>query len=459
MENINFLKPFPRFCCTIGYIPTSYKVSLTYEEQLMWLCNFLENTVIPTVNQNGRAVEELQELFTLLKEYVDNYFNNLDVQEEINNKLDEMAESGVLEEIIAQYLNLNCLIVFNTVADMKNAENVIEGSTVKTLGYYNSNDEGGSIYKIREITNEDDIDEGFIIALRDENLVAEMIVENSTVNIKQLGGKNQVNNTKFNNKSIFDKYLNNKNVNKIKLYIPSGVWYTSEVDLSGKSGFNIFGDDKFSIDTDYGTIISSYTDNQEHIFKIGNNLGYTKNFNLSNIIFSTADYAIENGNIVLNNIKTIDSCVKLLNACFGKTNNLFFIRIKGNALKMASSWEIYFPILNFRDINAFEKSVLLFDEADLTLNPNANITACDFNTIMFEKCLGDLMCFEYRCKLSNCHFGTINFEDYKMSDIEYTNFDTAQDIEDFEDKYVIRDNEMNDFLFAEDGLGSEIEEM
>ena len=42
------------------------------------------------------------------------------------------------------------------------------------------------------------------------------------------------------------------------------------------------------------------------------------------------------------------------------------------------------------------------------------------------------MTFEYRCKLSNCHFGTINFEDYKMSDVEYTNFDTAQDIEDFE---------------------------
>jgi len=33
------------------------------------------------------------------------------------------------------------------------------------------------------------------------------------------------------------------------------------------------------------------------------------------------------------------------------------------------------------------------------------------------------------------------------------------DDEDFEDKYVIRDNEMNDFLFAEDGLGSEIEDM
>ena len=31
--------------------------------------------------------------------------------------------------------------------------------------------------------------------------------------------------------------------------------------------------------------------------------------------------------------------------------------------------------------------------------------------------------------------------------------------EDFENKYVIVDNEMNDFLFAEDGLGSEIEDM
>lgn len=106
MSNLNELKPvgnlspFARFCCTIGNLPSSYMVSLTYEEQLLWLCDYLKNTVIPAVNTNAEAVKELQELYVKLKNYVDNYFNNLDVQNEINNKLDKMAEDGTLEKII-----------------------------------------------------------------------------------------------------------------------------------------------------------------------------------------------------------------------------------------------------------------------------------------------------------------------------------------------------------------------
>ena len=101
-NKIQKLPPFIKFCYTIGMIPTSYKVSMSYQEQLEWLCDFLENTVIPTVNNNGQAVEELQALYVQLKEYVDNYFENLDVQTEINNKLDAMALSGELAEIINQ---------------------------------------------------------------------------------------------------------------------------------------------------------------------------------------------------------------------------------------------------------------------------------------------------------------------------------------------------------------------
>lgn len=107
--DINTLKPFTRFCCSIGTIPASYLVAMSYEEQLLWLCDFLENTVIPTVNNNGEAVAELQSLFIQLKNYVDNYFKNLDVQNEINNKLDEMVEDGTFDKIINNTLfnNIN----------------------------------------------------------------------------------------------------------------------------------------------------------------------------------------------------------------------------------------------------------------------------------------------------------------------------------------------------------------
>lgn len=99
-----FLRPFTRFCLTIGEIPTSYLYSKTYYEQVLWLCHYLQEKVIPAVNNNALALKEVQEHLTELQSYVDHYFENLDVQEEINNKLDEMAESGELESLISDFI-------------------------------------------------------------------------------------------------------------------------------------------------------------------------------------------------------------------------------------------------------------------------------------------------------------------------------------------------------------------
>lgn len=131
MSNLNHLKPivnlnpFARFCCTIGNLPSSYMASLTYEEQLLWFCDYLQNTIIPAVNNNAEVVKELQELYVQLKNYVDNYFTNLDVQNEINNKLDEMAESGELLNIISLYLKSvnNCYIAPLTKQDKYTHDN------------------------------------------------------------------------------------------------------------------------------------------------------------------------------------------------------------------------------------------------------------------------------------------------------------------------------------------------
>lgn len=171
MKKIEGLKPFGRFIMTIGQLPASYVVSMTYEEQLIWLCNYLQNTVIPTVNNNGEAVEELQNLFIELQEYVDNYFENLDIQEEVNNKLDEMAESGELENIIAQYLTLTTLFVYNTIQDMSDATNLSEGTSAYCLGQDTYNDGKGAFYKIRTITSGDTIDGFNIVALESGNTI------------------------------------------------------------------------------------------------------------------------------------------------------------------------------------------------------------------------------------------------------------------------------------------------
>lgn len=124
LKPIQGLRPFTKFCCTIGNIPASYLAGLTYEEQLLWFCDYLQNTVIPTINNNAEAVEELQNLYKELKSYVDNYFTSLDVQEEINNKLDTMAQDGTLADIINPYLDNFTKEVNNNLSNFKNSINV-----------------------------------------------------------------------------------------------------------------------------------------------------------------------------------------------------------------------------------------------------------------------------------------------------------------------------------------------
>lgn len=178
-EKTVILPPFKHFIMTVGLIPTSYLESMTYYEMLVWFTNYLGKTVIPAINENGEAVTELQDLFVKLQNYVNDYFDNLDVQEEINNKLDGMVEDGILPEIIASYLNSKAIFGFDNVSLMKQATNLINGSYAKTLGYYDKNDDGEALYKIRNITNDDVVDEKKIIALTNSNiLIAELITNN-----------------------------------------------------------------------------------------------------------------------------------------------------------------------------------------------------------------------------------------------------------------------------------------
>ena len=133
------------------------------------------NKVINSQNLLVDQSNELANAFNQLKDYVDHYFDNLDVQEEINNKLDEMAEAGTLADIIAAYIQLQGVLVYDTVAAMKAATNLVDGSFAETYGFYAKGDGGGARYKVREVTNEDDVDEMFLIALANNQLVAELV--------------------------------------------------------------------------------------------------------------------------------------------------------------------------------------------------------------------------------------------------------------------------------------------
>ena len=68
------------------------------------LCKVVEylNKVIDNNNKQNDNINQLEQNFITLYNYVKDYFDNLDVQKEINMKLDEMSEDGTLAKIINQ---------------------------------------------------------------------------------------------------------------------------------------------------------------------------------------------------------------------------------------------------------------------------------------------------------------------------------------------------------------------
>ena len=143
------------------------------------------NKIIASQNNVGEQVETLTNAFISLQDYINNYFENLDVQEEIDNKLDEMVESGELQAIIETFLQSNALMCFDTIAELKVATSLINGSYARTLGYYAVNDGGSAIYKIVDsITGSADDMTQIAIA---NDLYAILIYDNSNINVKQMG--------------------------------------------------------------------------------------------------------------------------------------------------------------------------------------------------------------------------------------------------------------------------------
>lgn len=214
-QDMNFdykrLHPFKWFILeNYPFLEDSIDVLTNY--QLFCKLGEMYNKQVDSINTLGIQVENITD-----------WFDNLDVQEEINNKLDEMAESGDLEEIISAYLNTKALLCFDTIEDLKSADNLANGCFAKTLGYYSVNDGGSATYKIRTITNDDVVDDMIIIELSDNTLIAELIPENKTINSIQVGCK--IEDNTFDNGIKLNAILNWCNTNHINFNFLGGRYY------------------------------------------------------------------------------------------------------------------------------------------------------------------------------------------------------------------------------------------
>lgn len=103
MANDTKIPLFRRFVIqNFPYIEQDFD-ALTDYQLISKIVEYL-NQVITSQNNLVDDMNDLETAFNTLKDYVDHYFDNLDVQEEINQKLDEMATSGQLQELINNYL-------------------------------------------------------------------------------------------------------------------------------------------------------------------------------------------------------------------------------------------------------------------------------------------------------------------------------------------------------------------
>ena len=136
------LTPFRYWCQKV--LPLVYDDSLSYYELLCKVLDYLNKTMHDVDTLHGDVVN-LHTAYKKLQEYVNSYFDNLDVQEEINKKLDKMASDGSLLTIIsptisdetAKWLRKNITNPTNPAVDKSLTVNGAAADAFKA-GYYSS---------------------------------------------------------------------------------------------------------------------------------------------------------------------------------------------------------------------------------------------------------------------------------------------------------------------------------
>lgn len=174
MSKIIPLPPFKAFLAS--NIPSVYDNTLSYYDELTKLIAYMEE-LVPAVNANTEGLVEL-------KDYVDHYFDNLNIQTEINNKLDDMAESGQLATIIAEFLAMAPVFGFTTIAAMAASENLNAGSIARVLGNTSASDGDGAFYLVRNKESGESADGVQKVAIGD-SLIADRIIDATAADLQE----------------------------------------------------------------------------------------------------------------------------------------------------------------------------------------------------------------------------------------------------------------------------------
>ena len=423
--------------------------------------------------QNVNDLSSIKELYSKLKDienkilqikYIDSNLANKLKKDYGNLKkiiLDENVQAKLtddIEKIISQMDTKASY--FENVNALKTSNKIKVNSICKTLGFYNANDGGGATYRI---TNNTALNNGFSFSLNN-GLTAELIY-NDEINIKQLGARSfDENENKVDIKPYINAYLtkssahenNGKNKQMLKLFIPTGRWFTSPHKITASSIY-IYGNNNYSYPYVTGTIIAPIEENQPHMWIFGDDtqdlVGREYgNIALKSLMFTTYNFN-ENTGIPLAGAK-YDKCYNvgkilgIYRVYGGVFENIHFTNYLGCPLTIASSNESIFNDFTFRNGDSFEDGQVVFDSDVMDGSSySKNISACFFDKFSFEGVKGHLFNFKQDSKYINNHIGTVLFEDREVrisKDGTFRNYNIKDDdSKSFNSKAVINIEEQN----------------
>lgn len=103
LEGYSGVRPFRFWCQKV--LPLVYDNSLSYYELLCKVVDYINN-LISDVSNAETNISNLNDAFIELQNYVNEYFDSLNVQQMIDDKLDEMAQNGELGRILTEYSHI-----------------------------------------------------------------------------------------------------------------------------------------------------------------------------------------------------------------------------------------------------------------------------------------------------------------------------------------------------------------
>ena len=299
-----------------------------------------------------------------------------------------------------------------TVDDMKSDTSLCSGEMLRTLGFYEMNDGGSTLYYIRAKTDSD-VDNPITIFLQND-LVAEMIVENDRISMVQLGFKPNTSTQDCHDSISLYLKLCTRDSRKYELFFPAGTWLFSETDIhNGRKGVILTGvSSQVATDTRIGeSTIMPYNENQEYIWNFGK---------------SNTSTEIVGGNVVKNfTISTGNSryipyhklfCkvgIKLTYCCYSEFDGIYFHYFRGNSLCIQVGWENKWGFMNFRCVGLIDKDFTypaIWVRKHPVKTVASAVSANYWDYINFECSDGCLFYFEKGCNAVHNEINNIQVE-------------------------------------------------